>query len=244
MRVWRPDRLIGPPRPRKWRTNNCRIANEQQRLAKEQAQLAKKQRRLAEEAAEREVKLRTEAEQQRNLAKKATKEAEAARKQAVAVTNYLVEAFRSPDPEREGRSHHRGGSAGQGGRALDKEFENDLPLKARLHQALGEAYQVLGLPKDAVNQLQKVYEIDRQTLGKDKEVTLQAMVDLAWVYLDAGRHADALRLLEEAITVLSDVFGRERKLTFEKHSWYLRVHTVNTALPWTASERKMPEWTT
>ena len=66
--------------------------------------MAQKQKRLAEEAAERESKLREEAEQQRDLAQKATQEAETARKQAEKVTDFLVEIFHSPDPERDGRT--------------------------------------------------------------------------------------------------------------------------------------------
>ena len=66
--------------------------------------MAQKQKQLAEEAAEREGNCDAEAEQQRDLAQKATEEAEAARQQAETVTDFLVEIFRSPDPERDGRT--------------------------------------------------------------------------------------------------------------------------------------------
>ena len=164
-----------------------RFANRQLEIANEQRRLARQQAWLAQEAARRERKLRTEAEQQRNLAEKATQEAEVARKQAEAVTNYLVEAFRSPDPERDGRTITVAEVLGKSAERLEKEFENDLPLKAQLHLALGNTYHALGVPREAVTQLEKAYEINGHALGRDDRSTLNAMTGLATAYRCAGR---------------------------------------------------------
>jgi hypothetical protein len=121
------------------------IATEQQRLAKEQAQLAQKQKRLAEAAAEREGKLRAEAEQQRDLAQKATQEAEAARKQAESVTNSWSSIFRSPDPERDGRTITVAEMLDKAKMRVETEFQDDRLLQAKLLEAIADTYDGLGL---------------------------------------------------------------------------------------------------
>ena len=108
------------------------IATEQQRLAKQQAQLAQKQKRLAEEAAEREGQLRLEAEQQRDLAQQATQEAEAARKQAEKVADFLVDIFRSPDPDRDGRTVTVVEMLDKAKTRVETEFADDRLLQAKL----------------------------------------------------------------------------------------------------------------
>ncbi len=66
------------------------IAQEQQRLAKEQTQMARKKKQLAEDAAQRGARLA---------------HCRGSRPQTVvAVTDFLVEILRSPDPERDGRT--------------------------------------------------------------------------------------------------------------------------------------------
>jgi hypothetical protein len=78
-------------------------------------------------------------------AKKATdaalKQSEEARTQAEAVSKYLVEAFRKPDPSQDGRALKVVDLLDQAVAKLDAEFAGSPKIKGELLNALGKTYQ-------------------------------------------------------------------------------------------------------
>jgi eukaryotic-like serine/threonine-protein kinase len=183
-------------------------ATQAEKYANEQLQIAQEQKRLAEEAAERESKFRAAAEE-------ATRKAEAARQQAETAVDCLIEFFRSPDPEKEGRSVTVAELLDKARDRVAKEFQQDLALQVRLLEALGETYGALGLPRDAVELLEKARDIRRDTLGVESRETLQVMEGLSAAYFEATRPGDSLRLAEELLTHAAAACGPEDSLTLE-----------------------------
>ena len=177
------------------------IATEQQRLAKQQTQLAQEQKRLAEEGAERERALRVEAE--------------AARKQAEKVTDFLVEAFRSPDPERDGRTITVAEMLGKAKTSVETEFSADPVLQAKLLGAIGKTYSGLGLVLEALEVTQKSYDMLRDAFGPEHVDTLAAMQDLADAYQGAGRWDEALPLKEKTLRLRKEVLGSQHPDTLK-----------------------------
>ena len=82
-------------------------------------------------------------------AKKTTEEAlgqsEESRKQAEAVSAFLVEAFRSPDPSQDGRTIRVADVLDRSAERLDREFTGTAATRGAFLNALGETYHGLGL---------------------------------------------------------------------------------------------------
>ena len=72
-------------------------------------------------------------------------QSEESRKQAQAVSNFLVEAFRSPDPSRDGREIKVADVLDGASNRLDKEFAGSKATKGALLNELGRTYMGLGL---------------------------------------------------------------------------------------------------
>ena len=93
-------------------------------------------------------------------------EAEAARKQAEKVTDFLVEAFRSPDPERDGRTITVAEMLGKAKTSVETEFKADPLLQAKLLGAIERTYLGLGLVQEALELSQKSYDMLRMLLAR------------------------------------------------------------------------------
>ncbi len=203
------------------------IANEQKRLAKEQAQLAQKQKQLAEESAARENTLRVQAEE-------ASRKAEAARQRAETVADYLVDVFRSPDPERDGRTVTVVEIMDRLQGELVTKFAEDALLRAKLLSALGKTYLGLGLPQKALAALQTSHELYLRAEGDNAPSTLRSLVDLMDGYTAAGRYKDALDLgernLETHRAVLGEADSSTLKLSDDLVEAYLYAHRNDDAV--------------
>ncbi len=70
----------------------------------------------------------------------------AAQNQADAVANFLVDAFRSPDPSRDGKEIKVVEMLDRAVEKVDQEFADDPVIRGRLLDALGNTYLGLGLP--------------------------------------------------------------------------------------------------
>ncbi len=158
------------------------IAQRQERLAKEQTQLANKQKKLAEEAAQREAGLRTQAE--------------SARQQAVAVTKFLVDTFRSPDPECDGRTITVAEMLDQAKKRAEEEFQEEPVLRAELLDAIGQTYLGLGLVREAMQLLKTSHQLLHDQLGGDNPHTLTSMQHLIDAYHGVGKWDEVLPLAQ------------------------------------------------
>ena len=119
---------------------------------------------------------------------------------AEAVTTFLVEAFRSPDPSsQDGRQVKVADLLERATERLDKEFAGSPATRGSLLDTLGWTYLGLGLYDQAVGLLTKARAVREAALGSDDPATLKSRHNLAVAYYYAGRPAEAIALHEATL---------------------------------------------
>src|SRR5262249_36108609 len=136
-------------------------------------------------------------------AKKATEEAlglsQESRKQAEAVSTFLVEVFRSPDPSQDGRSVKVADLLDRSVKRLDRQFTGTAATKGALLNAVGETYYGLGLYEEAAETFAKSGAVQESALGPDHPDTLASRNNLGLATLTAGRTSEAVLILEDLV---------------------------------------------
>ncbi len=164
------------------------------------------QKALAVEAAASESIQRQNAERERDAA-------EQAREQAEDVTQFLVEAFRSPDPDRDGRTVTVVEVLDRAVDDIDSREELGPQRKADLLDAIGDTYLGLELGREAVPLFEQVRGLRQDQLGERHAKTLDAMEDLAWAYRLAGRFREAVDLQERTLQLKREELGERHSST-------------------------------
>jgi tetratricopeptide (TPR) repeat protein/tRNA A-37 threonylcarbamoyl transferase component Bud32 len=126
--------------------------------------------------------------------KKAQAETQAALAQSHAVSNFLVSAFRSPDPTQDGRLVKVADVLDRSSEQLDKDFAGSPTTKGALLDALGRTYVGLGLYEGAVRLHTKACAVREAALGPDHPDTLRSRSNLGVACWYAGRWPDAIAL--------------------------------------------------
>jgi serine/threonine protein kinase len=140
---------------------------------------------------------------------RALKESEEARAQAEAVSAFLTQAFRSPDPGQEGRQIKVADLLDRAVETLDKSFTGSPATKGALLDALGETYHGLGLYDKAIETHGKARALREATLGPDHPDTLRSRNYLANAYQFAGRNAEAIALHEATLRLQESQLGAD-----------------------------------
>ena len=134
---------------------------------------------------------------------------EVARKDAVAVTNFLETVFRSPDPQRDGRTITVAETLDAAAKQMDSDLTAQPAERARLRAVLGRTYRALGLPRQAIPLEESVLDYYRGAVGLEDPRTLGAMDDLGQSYINADRRDEALKLADEVVRLRRKVSGPE-----------------------------------
>lgn len=158
------------------------------------------QKALAEKAAAGERTERQTAERERDAAQQA-------RDQAEDVTTFLLDAFRSPNPDRDGHTVTVVEVLEQAVEKLDSRREMDSLRKAALLDAIGQTYMGLRLGREALPSFEQALAFRREQLGQQHESTFISMHNLASAYESAGRTAEAINLHEQTLTIRREVLG-------------------------------------
>jgi serine/threonine protein kinase/tetratricopeptide (TPR) repeat protein len=143
----------------------------------------------------------------------ALKQSEEARKQAEAVSTFLTEAFRSPDPSQGGRELKVADVLDRAVGTLDKGFTGSPATKGALLDALGRTYVGLGLYEKAIAVHEKGRALREAALGPDHPDTLASRSRLAGAYISAGRNAEAIALLEANLKLQEAKLGADHDAT-------------------------------
>jgi tetratricopeptide (TPR) repeat protein len=125
--------------------------------------------------------------------------AEESRAQAEAVTRFLVDAFRSPDPFQTGRDVKVVDVLDRAALELDKEFSGSAATKGALLNALGSTYHGLGLYGQAADLHRQARAVREHALGADHPDTLRSSASLALDYVKTGRLPEAIVLNEATL---------------------------------------------
>jgi eukaryotic-like serine/threonine-protein kinase len=160
-----------------------------------------------EEAHASAVQALDETRQAKAAADAALKRSEEDRRQAEAVSKYLVDVFRSPDPSKDGREIKVADLLERAEPRLTSEFAGDAVTRGRLLNALGRTYIGLALYPKAVAVLEKARSALQSVRGVDDPDTLMAMANLAEALDEVGRRRDAEALYKEVIERRERVLG-------------------------------------
>ena len=124
-----------------------------------------------------------EAKEAKQATDAALAQSEESRRQAEAVSTFLVDAFRSPDPEYTGREVKVADVLDRASAQLDKEFAGSRATKGALLEALGLTYHGLGLYDEAVSLHTRERAEREAALGSDHPSTLKSRDSLATAYV-------------------------------------------------------------
>ncbi len=143
----------------------------------------------------------------RELAEAETRRAESEAIRAEAVTNYLVQTFRSPDPWLEGKEVTVAKALDNAIAKLDVDWPQPTVAKAALCDAFAQTLLSWGEFDRAVEQAQRAHSMRKQVSGDQHVDTLQSAVTLANALRHAGKTNDALPLVEDAYQRLNMLLG-------------------------------------
>ena len=138
---------------------------------------------------------------------RARAKAETARKQAAAVSDYLVSAFRKPDPATDGRQLKVVDLLDRAAEQLDGDKNMGALTRARLRDALGQTFFSLGLPERAVALQEKALADYQNELGPNDPDTLGVMHRLSFGLGQTPRIDDAIRVGEDLLARRREVLG-------------------------------------
>ncbi len=144
------------------------------------------------------------------------KQSEESRKQAEAVSNFLVEAFRSPDPSQDGRQVKVVDILDRASERLDKGFAGSQATLGALLPTLAETYRGLGLYEKAVALHTRALSVREVELGPDHIDTLASRNYLGSAYLDAGRPHDAIAMFESTLKLSESKLGSDHSVTLKR----------------------------
>jgi serine/threonine protein kinase/tetratricopeptide (TPR) repeat protein len=148
----------------------------------------------------------------------ALEQSEESRQQAEAVSTFLVEAFRSPDPSQDGRQVKVADVLDRASAKLDKEFAGSQATQGALLHALGATYRGLGLFDKAVVILTKAAAVFEAALSPDHPKTLESRNNLALACYSAGRYAQAIELFEATLKHCQMALGPDHPHTLESRN--------------------------
>jgi eukaryotic-like serine/threonine-protein kinase len=97
--------------------------------------------------------------------------------------------------------------------ALEKGFENQPLVEARLRNALGITLSYLGDPQQACEQFERAKALVTRLQVQEHPVTLSSMMNLATSYAALNRNAEALKLREETLAILKRVMPQDHPVT-------------------------------
>jgi eukaryotic-like serine/threonine-protein kinase len=120
---------------------------------------------------------------------------------ADAISDFLINAFRSPDPARDGRDVRMAELLDRAAKNVEEEFADDKRMQADLLNAIAKSYEGLGLYRDSVLLYGKVKGLRTSAQGPRDPGTIEAMDNYASAYESAGQFDKAIPLYQEVLQI-------------------------------------------
>jgi tetratricopeptide (TPR) repeat protein len=130
-----------------------------------------------------------------------------------AISKFLTEVFRSPDPARDGRTITVAEILSVAAKKLETGLTNQQPRQAKLQATIAATYDALGLYREEIPLREKVRDYYLAAFGPENLDTLDAMDFLARTYGESGRRDEAIKLYEQVLALRRKVNGPERHET-------------------------------
>jgi tetratricopeptide (TPR) repeat protein len=134
-------------------------------------------------------------------------QSEELRRQAEAVSTFLVDAFRSPDPRQGGRDVKVVDLLDKARARLEQGFAGSHATRGALLDALGQTYKGLGLYDTAVRVHAQARAVREGALGLEHPDTLTSRSNLAAALRDTGRVSEAIALDEVTLKLRATKLG-------------------------------------
>ena len=151
-----------------------------------------------------------------------------------AVSDFLVRAFSSPDPERAGASITIAETLDRAVTDLEQSFRDDPLVRAALLEAIGASYRGLGLYDKSIAVLENARDLRAASLGPNDPLTLDSTNQLAWACLEKGDMSRAITLYEATLAGRSAALGpdaRDTLIAMDNLGWaYQRVSRLDEAI--------------
>jgi serine/threonine protein kinase len=151
-------------------------------------------------------------------ASRAEQQALANAHQADGISNFLVDAFGSLDPDRDGRKVTIVDILERTVDDLKGKFNDEPLVKAKLLHTLGRSYTSLGLPEQAAPLHEEALKLREAAFGQRHEDTLTTMASLALAYVGSGKKDEAVALGERHLKLRQEVNGPESLSTIRAMS--------------------------
>jgi tetratricopeptide (TPR) repeat protein/tRNA A-37 threonylcarbamoyl transferase component Bud32 len=148
----------------------------------------------------------------------ALEQSEESRRQAEAVSTFLVDAFRSPDPRLTGREVKVIDVLDKARAKLEQAFAGSQATRGALLDALGQTYKSLGLYESAVAVHTQARAVREAALGLDHPDTLTSRSNLAAVLRDTGRVPEAIALDEATLRLRTAKLGPDHVDTLKSRN--------------------------
>ncbi|QDT01214.1 serine/threonine-protein kinase [Adhaeretor mobilis] len=130
-----------------------------------------------------------------------------AKTEAVEVAEFMVSAFRSPDPALYGKDITVAQALEWAAVDIEDRFEDDPRTKAALLDALGRTYRGLGLVQEAVPLSEEAFQLLLEHLGPEAAETLVVKHNFAQALVYAGETDRGTALLEEVLQSRRQLLG-------------------------------------
>jgi serine/threonine protein kinase len=131
--------------------------------------------------------------------------------EAEAISTFLTEVFRSPDPARDGRTVTVAETLDAAVLRLNSTLSGQPARRAQLQVTLGKTYLALGLPGDATPLFKQAQAYYQSATGSDQRDAIEVSRQLALAYAEASRFPEALPLQEELLARCRRLYGRESR---------------------------------
>jgi eukaryotic-like serine/threonine-protein kinase len=141
--------------------------------------------------------------------KAALKESEESRQKAEAVSTFLVDAFRRPDPALDGREVKVADVLDRAAAKLEAAFAGLPSTKGALLDALGRTFHGLGLYERAVTVHAQAVAVREAALGRAHPDTLRSRGNQGIALGSAGRAQEAIALGEPTVELLAAKLGAD-----------------------------------
>ncbi|HEY6564338.1 MAG TPA: serine/threonine-protein kinase, partial [Pirellulaceae bacterium] len=121
--------------------------------------------------------------------------------------DFMVEAFQSPDPSRDGKTVTIYEVLGRAVQRLNDDGQQDAKLRLSLLESIGDTYLGLSLYANAVPLLRQCRDLSIAEYGPRDEVTMDVTNNLAMSYKGIGQIEKALPLYEETLDIVRAAMG-------------------------------------
>ena len=143
----------------------------------------------------------------RDEVRAALAQSEESLKQAEAVGNFLVDALKKPDPYVEGKDVKVAEVLDQAASGLDKGFAGPRETEGALLDALGLAYDGLGLPEKAEVAHRKARAVREKSLGSAHRDAIRSANRHARALWEAGRRDESVALRQATLARAETALG-------------------------------------